>query len=102
MILSLHRRFPDGDHWEIDPTPIGSITMEQGQVKLDMRESPVKAQIQSILSRPITYLGGLFDDDAEDTVLRVIDRDSGDYNKALIYELRRFGIEARERIPAGV
>ena len=102
MILSLHRRFPDGDHWEIDPTPLGSITIDNGYVNLDMRESPIKAQISSVLSRPITYLGGLFGDESEDTVLKVIDRDSSDYNKALVYELRRFGIEARERIPAGV
>lgn len=102
MILSLHRRFPEGDHWEIDPSPMGTIIIEHGDLKLEMSDSPIRDQIQRVLSRPITYLGGLFGDEGEDTVLKVIDRDSADYTKALVSELRRFGIEARERVLASV
>jgi hypothetical protein len=76
---------------------MGDLKIEKGRVHLEMRDCPIKLQIQKVLSRPITYLGGLHSDEGEEMSLKVIDRDSDEYGKALVFELRRLGIEAREK-----
>ncbi len=96
MILTLHRRYPNGDHWEVDPTPMGSITIEGGKITLDMKETPIKSQIKRLLDRPITYIRDSFGEDPY-TALKVVDKDSEEYIDALIYELRKIGLEARKR-----
>jgi hypothetical protein len=102
MILTLHRRYPEDDHWEIDPEPIGSIIINHTEMKLEMDEIPLKNQIKNVMGRPITCISGLFSEDNEDCRLMVVDRNSSEYVDALSSELRRIGIEARRRIPAAV
>lgn len=100
MILTLHRRYPEGDHWEIDPMEIGTIIIENGEVHLEMGNSPLKSQIKNAISKPITYIGGLFNDEIGHTFLKTVDKNSDDYPDALIFEMRRINIEARPRVPA--
>ncbi len=102
MILTLHRRYPDGNSWEIDPSPIGTITIDRSSIELEMDDSPIKIQIEKILSKPITYIDGLFSEDGEPTILKTVNQESEDYIEALISELKRFNIEARKNIPAMV
>jgi hypothetical protein len=100
MILTLHRRYPEGDHWEIDQATIGTIIIENGEVQLDMENNPIKTQIQNALSKPITYIGGLFNEEIGHTFLKTVDKNSDDYHDAVIFEMRRLNIEARPRVPA--
>lgn len=102
MILTLHRRYPDGDHWEIDPSPLGQIKVETGKVHLEMKESPIEKQIRRVLGKPIAYMGCHFGEECEHTTLKIIEQGSEEYGKALVSELRRLGIEAKEMALAGV
>jgi hypothetical protein len=102
MILTLHRRYPEEDHWEIDPDPIGSLIINTDDIVLEMEETPLKSQIRKVIGRPITCIKGLFSEDAEDCKLMIVDRNSSEYVDALSSELRCLGIEAKRRFPAMV
>lgn len=102
MKLALHRRYPMDDHWEIDPDPLGHIKIEDGKIHLEMDDCPICYQVKKILERPIVYIEDSPDGANRGCAVRMVDKNSEEYVDALIYNLRRLGIEARRIYPAVV
>jgi len=93
MILILHRRYPDGRDWEIDPEPIGTILINDGEYFIEMNNSSIKSQISKVLNMPLIFIEGAHGCDG--CSIKTVERDSMEYTEALIAELRKLGLEAR-------